>query len=72
MMRALARGTMTAARGIWDFLVGDTPEVLLIVAVVVAVAYAVAGPGAAGVIALPLIAVGGLVLSVWRACRNPH
>ena len=70
MTGALRRATLCAARAVWDFLVGDTPEVLVIVLVVAAVACAVAGRGAIGVVALPLLAIGGLGLSVWRGCRG--
>jgi len=66
---ALGRGARAAARFVWDFLVGDTPEVLVVVLVIVGAAYALGGHGAVGVVLLPLLAVAGLGFSVWRGYR---
>jgi hypothetical protein len=68
-MSALRNATMATGGAVWDFFVGDTPEVLVIVAITVALAYAFAGH-AAGFIILPLVAVIGLGASVWWGCRS--
>lgn len=57
----------------WDFLVGDTPEITVIVLVllgVVALMSDVAHVNALACIALPVFAIVGLVLSVSRARRR--
>jgi hypothetical protein len=50
----------------WDFLIGDTPELALATGIIVAVAFALAGNGIAGAIALPLLAAGFLLVSALR------
>jgi hypothetical protein len=57
----------------WDFLVGDTPEITVVVLLilgVVALARDVAHLNALAYIALPVLAIAGLVLSVRRARRR--
>jgi hypothetical protein len=54
----------------WDFLVGDTPEVALATAVIVAVAFLLDGSRWAGAILLPLLAAGFLLVSAWRGRRR--
>jgi hypothetical protein len=67
-MSTLSEATLATGRALWDFFVGDTPEVLVIVALTVALAYVMAGRSA-GFIVLPLVAVVGLGASVWRGYR---
>lgn len=50
----------------WEFLVGDTPEVTLGIAVVIGVAAGLAHVGEAAVIAVPLGVLAVLSLSVMR------
>ena len=54
----------------WDFLVGDTPELALATAGVVAVAFLLAGTHWLGAIVLPLVAAGSLLLSALRGSRK--
>ncbi|MGD0984332.1 MAG: hypothetical protein ABSA65_11030 [Acidimicrobiales bacterium] len=61
------RALASSAQFIWDFLVGDTPEVLVTVAVMVAIAFSLRSHQVASVIVLPLICLSGLVFGVWRA-----
>jgi hypothetical protein len=55
----------------WEFLVGDTPELTVAVAVVVGVSAALADVGRAAVVVAPLAVVGALGLSTWRRARAP-
>jgi hypothetical protein len=66
---ALARALRGTGRFLWSFFVDDTPEVLVIVAVIVGAAYALRHHNALAVAVLPLVTVVGLGLCVWRACR---
>ncbi|MGH3733820.1 MAG: hypothetical protein ACRDVC_10720 [Acidimicrobiales bacterium] len=57
----------------WDFLVGDTPEITVVVLVilgVVALVRDVAHVNALAYVALPVFAIAGLGLSVARARRR--
>jgi hypothetical protein len=57
----------------WDFLVGDTPEITVIVLLVlgvVALVSDVAHVNTLACIVLPVFAIAGLVLSVGRARRR--
>lgn len=67
MTGALRRAAATTVRFLWSFLFDDTPEVLLVAAAVVGAAYGLRHERAAAVVVLPLLAVLGLGLTVWRA-----
>jgi hypothetical protein len=57
----------------WDFLVGDTPEITVVVLLilgVVALARDVAHLNVLAYVALPVLAITGLALSVMRARRR--
>jgi len=57
----------------WDFLVGDTPEITVVVLVtlgVIALVRDVAHLNVLACIALPVLAIFGLTISVWRARRR--
>ncbi|HEY1825751.1 MAG TPA: hypothetical protein VGG21_07310 [Acidimicrobiales bacterium] len=57
----------------WDFLVGDTPEITVVVLVVlgvVALASESAHQNVLAYVALPALVVGGLALSLMRARRR--
>jgi hypothetical protein len=57
----------------WDFLVGDTPEITVVVVlsvVVVALARDVAHSNALAYVALPILVTAGLLFSVLRARRR--
>jgi hypothetical protein len=68
--RVLRRGAVAFGRFWWEFLVGDTPELLvggiLAVSVAALLVHGVSG-GAVAVGALPALVVGLLGLSAWRA-----
>jgi hypothetical protein len=57
-------------RFLWDFLIGDTPELALAVGILVAVAFALAGSEWLGAILLPLLAAGFLLASTLRGRRR--
>lgn len=54
----------------WDFLVGDTPELALATGIIVALAFLISGERVVGVILLPLVAAGFLLLSAYRGRRR--
>jgi hypothetical protein len=57
-------------RFLWDFLVGDTPEVALATGVIIAVAFLLGGTTWLGAILLPLLAAGLLLASTWRGRKR--
>jgi len=66
----LVRGVKAFGHFWWDFLVGDTPELALATGIIVALAFLISGERLAGVILLPLLAAGFLLLSTWRGRRR--
>ena len=50
----------------WDFLIGDTPEILIASLVIVGAALTLRHHHWAAVIVLPLLAVSTLLASAWR------
>lgn len=54
----------------WDFLIGDTPELALATGIIVALAFLIDGERLVGVILLPLVAAGFLLLSALRGRRR--
>ena len=69
-MESLRRAAHATARFTWNFLVGDTPEVILTTGVIVALAFALHTHRLAAVIALPLVGLCGLAIGVWRGVRK--
>lgn len=69
-MNAFVRGTRWLGRFLWDFLVGDTPELALATGVIVAIAFLLAGTEWLGAILLPLLAAGFLLASTWRGRKK--
>jgi hypothetical protein len=65
MTTSLARAARWLGRFLWDFLVGDTPELALATGVLVAIAFILAGSEWLGAILLPLLAAGFLLASTW-------
>jgi hypothetical protein len=57
-------------RFLWDFIVGDTPELALATGVIVAFAFLLAGSEWLGAILLPLLAAGFLLASTWRGRKR--
>jgi hypothetical protein len=57
-------------RFLWDFLVGDTPELALATGALVAVAFILAGSEWLGAVLLPLLAAGFLLASTWRGRKR--
>ena len=70
MTALVVRGVKAFGHFWWDFLVGDTPELALATGIIVAVAFLISGERLAGVILLPLLAAGFLLLSTWRGRRR--
>jgi hypothetical protein len=70
MTTSLARAARWLGRFLWDFLVGDTPELALATGVLVAVAFILAGREWLGAILLPLLAAGFLLASTWRGRKR--
>ncbi|HVA08598.1 MAG TPA: hypothetical protein VNG12_17835 [Acidimicrobiales bacterium] len=69
-MTATRRAIAAFGKFWWEFLVGDTPEVLVATIVVVGVALALRHHRTAGFIVVPLIAAVALALSALRG-RGP-
>lgn len=63
----LARLTV---RGLWNFLVGDTPEFALAAGGLVAFAVLLHRAGAAVVVGLPALVIVVLAIGVWHGRRN--
>jgi hypothetical protein len=53
-----------------EFLIGDTPEFLLVTLAVVGLAFAFASSRVAGTIVLPLVIAIAVAVSAWRVRRN--
>jgi hypothetical protein len=70
MTTRLARAARWLGRFLWDFLVGDTPELALATGVLVAIAFILAGSEWLGAILLPLLAAGFLLASTWRGRKR--
>jgi hypothetical protein len=70
MKRALGRASRAVWDFLWDFLIGDTPELALAVGVIVALAFLLAGSEWLGAILLPLLAAGFLLASTLRGRRR--
>lgn len=70
MRNALGRALRAFGHFWWDFLVGDTPELAVATAIVVAVAFLLDGSRVAGYLLLPLLAAGFLLLSTLRGRRR--
>ncbi|GEM_PF-2024973 len=71
MIRSLSRGLAKSGHLLMSFLVDDTPEVLVLGALVVGAAYGLRSVHPLAYVGLPFIAVAGLAFSVWRARRPP-
>ena len=69
-MSTLGRALAAFGRFWWDFLVGDAPGLAVAVVVVVAAAFALADRRWAAMVALPVLALGAVVVSVARARRR--
>jgi hypothetical protein len=57
-------------RFLWDFLVGDTPELALATGALVAVAFILAGSEWLGAVLLPFLAAAFLLASTWRGRKR--
>jgi hypothetical protein len=71
-MGPLRRAVRASAHFAWDFLVGDTPEVILTTGVLVALAFALHTHRIAAVITLPLVGLCGLAVGVWRGSGHKN
>lgn len=69
-MSALGRGAHNAGLGVWRFLVGDTPEFLASVLVLVGFALTFRHLRVAVDVGLPLLVLVVLCASLWRAQRR--
>jgi hypothetical protein len=70
MTTSLARAARWLGRFLWDFLVGDTPELALATGIIVAIAFILAGSEWLGAILLPLLAAAFLLASTWRGRKR--
>lgn len=70
MMDAVGRAARWLGSFLWDFIVGDTPELALATGVLVAVAFMLAGTEWLGAILLPLLAAGFLLASTLRGRKR--
>jgi hypothetical protein len=69
-MDAVGRAAQWLGRFLWDFIVGDTPELALASGVLVAIAFMLAGTEWLGAILLPLLAAGFLLASTLRGRKR--
>jgi hypothetical protein len=69
-MGAMARAARWFGHFLWDFIVGDTPELALATGVIVAFAFLLAGSEWLGAILLPLLAAGFLLASALRGRKR--
>jgi hypothetical protein len=69
-MEAVGRAARWLGRFLWDFIVGDTPELALATGVLVAIAFMLAGTEWLGAILLPLLAAGFLLASTLRGRKR--
>ena len=69
-MRAVSRALKVFFHFWWDFLVGDTPELFVATAVIVAVAYLLRHHHNLAWFLLPILAVLFLVVSAYRGRRR--
>jgi hypothetical protein len=69
-MDAVARAARWLGSFIWDFIVGDTPELALATGAIVGIAFLLAGTEWLGAILLPLCAAGFLLASTWRGRKR--
>ena len=53
-----------------EFLIGDTPEFVVVTAVVVALAFALRAHRDVGIFVLPIVALGSVAVSAWRVQRR--
>lgn len=65
-MSGIGRALGAFGRFWWEFLVGETPELFVGALAVVAAAFALHDHPVAAAVAVPLVAVGFLLASVWR------
>jgi hypothetical protein len=70
MTNAVARAARWFGHFLWDFVIGDTPELALATGVIVAVAFFLDGSEWLGAILLPLLAAGFLLASTLRGRRR--
>ncbi|MGH9297024.1 MAG: hypothetical protein ACRDZP_03500 [Acidimicrobiales bacterium] len=66
----MKRGLKAFAIFWWEFLVGDTPELLLAVLVVIGVAFALRHHRAAGIVVVLVAVIGFLGISTWRGRKR--
>ena len=70
MTRVIGKAMRAFGHFWWDFLIGDTPELALATGIIVALAFLIDGERLVGVILLPLVAAGFLLLSALRGRRR--
>jgi hypothetical protein len=70
-MNRLGRIARSLGHFWWDFLIGDTPELLATVLIVVVAALVLRHHHTAAVVVLPTVAIVGLLASTWRGRRTP-
>lgn len=71
MTRALARGARAFGHFWWDFLVGDTPELFVVMLALVGIAFALRHDRIAAVVVLPALAAAAVLASAWRGRKKP-
>ncbi|MGH9169476.1 MAG: hypothetical protein ACRD0Z_01145 [Acidimicrobiales bacterium] len=66
----IVRALTAFGRFWWDFLVGDTPELLVATLVVIAVAFSLHRVKVLGIVVTLACVVGFLSLSIWRGRKS--
>lgn len=70
-MGAVKRGLRAFGHFWVDFLVGDTPELFVVMLVLVGLAFALRHDRVAAIVLLPVLAAVALVASAWRGRKRP-
>jgi hypothetical protein len=69
-MNAIGRAVKAFGKFWWDFIIGDTPEVAVAVAVLIGLAFLLRNEKWTATILLPLLAAGFLLASAWRGRKQ--
>jgi asparagine N-glycosylation enzyme membrane subunit Stt3 len=64
-MNAVVRALARAGLAVWDFFVGDTPEVLVVTLAIVGITFAIRAHNHAAVVVVPICSALALIAVVW-------
>ncbi|HEY1827227.1 MAG TPA: hypothetical protein VGF87_04365 [Acidimicrobiales bacterium] len=69
-MSAVVRALKAFGKFWWDFIIGDTPEVAVAVAVLIGLCFLLRSDRVVASVLLPLLAAGFLLASAWRGRKR--